>query len=196
MGVELVKEKAKKMMEKEQERVNKQKGIYDNAEGVAEHIEVKAKKQAKLSQMVTATFQKTPVLEMAKKEQTEKAEEKAKLAASKAKEMKEKAAEEDSEAKDEKAKAKQASNSDLDRALARRKDAKEELAAAEQAVKDAKSKPVSAASTELRSSNQLQHQSRRSQDEAALFNAKTKHDAEVAKKQLHADGYAQSGTSR
>merc|ERR1711998_391752 len=89
--VELVQERAKKMMEKEQERVNKQKGLYNSAEGVAEHIEVKAKKQAKLSQMVTETFKKEPVLEAAKKEQREKAEEKAKAAAAKANEMKEKA---------------------------------------------------------------------------------------------------------
>lgn len=191
--MDVAKEQAKEKMEHAEQVLHKEKGVYKKIAGKEESIEIQAKRNAKLSQMVTDTFQKHPVLDSEKKEAAEKAEEKAKHASAKAKGLLEKAKQEAMKANHEKDKAEQVSNGDLERAMKRKEDAEVELHHAKKEVAQVKqrrhteglSKPVDKPSAE-KASQQTETEVKES-DEAALFNAKSKSEAAAAENKLNRD---------
>jgi len=135
------KAEAEKKVEQAKSVLTKQTGVFNKIEGEEESIDTKARRNAKLAEMVTATFSKTPVLGN-KKESAEKASQKAADAKSKEKELARQMKMMKAQAEAAKAAAKSSSSKGLERAEKRREKAKDELAKAESAVADAKSTKV------------------------------------------------------
>jgi len=197
----LAKEKTKKKMRREQLLLMKTKGKYDKIKDQEDSIEVKAKRNAKLSGMVTETFKKHPVLDR-EKQTSEKAKKRAAEAKHKAHVLKLAAGKQKEKSVKEKEKAKAASSTTLKKALARREDARDELKHADKAVTKAQGEhtvatgehadavkahkehqdAIAAAKPELKSSNDEE-----TKDEAALFEADSKAKAKAAKAKLDTD---------
>merc|ERR1711904_599155 len=117
--ISMAKERAKKKMKADLERLKKRKAPDESAARALQAQADKARKNAHLSRMVTATFSKKPASGKGKKK-AKKATKKAKKAKKKAAGLLKRAAEQASKESAQKAKAKSASNDALKRALAHR----------------------------------------------------------------------------
>lgn len=146
--LEEVKENARQKMEAAEATLDKQKNVYKKISGQEESMEVKAKRSAKLSRMVTDTFNKHPKLDSDAENKivAVKAEQKAKHATEKAKGLLVKAKAEATKANQEKSKAKEATNSALVKAHAAKRAAQEKVSKADEQIAQAKTVQDSAAS--------------------------------------------------